>query len=129
MKRHSDDTGFALLEVIVAMAIASFALAVIYQTIGNGLRNVARVQLLQAAVIAARSQLDAVGTDGLVTTGTFEGRYGNGTRWQMSIADLSNQPKDPTKLRPYWITLDALDDSGRQLLRLETAKLAREVQP
>lgn len=130
MKRTNiDQAGFALLEVIVAMAIASFALAVIYRTIGDGLRNAARVQLLQSTVIAARSQLDAVASDGLVAPGRSEGRYQNGIRWQMNIADLSSQPKDATKLRPYWIALEALDVSGRQLLRLESAKLAREVQP
>jgi general secretion pathway protein I len=131
---RSGETGFALLEVIVAMTIASVALAVIYRTVGEGLRAASRVQTLEAAVVAARSHLDGLAANGILTPGTTTGAFDHGIRWRQTIADLStqsssNQSAAPGALRPYWITLVAVDASGAPLLQLETAKLAREPQP
>ncbi len=127
MKRvRSRESGFALLEAIVAMAIASLALTAIYRTIGNGLRAASRVQTLQAAVVVARSHLNSLGGDGTLISGTSSGAYDNGIRWRLNVAALSNRAGEPETLRPYWITLKAIDPSGALLLELESARMARE---
>lgn len=122
------EQGFALLEMVVAMAIISLALATFYRTSGGAFRAASRVQTLQTTIVFARSQLDAVGSDGLLETGTTSGVYQNGVRWQLSVADLTNGLQTANALRPYWITLIAKDRSGAPLIKLETAKVAREPQ-
>lgn len=127
MKRvRSRDNGFALLEAVVAMAIASLALSTIYRTIGNGLRAASRVQTVQAAVVAARSHINSLGGDGTLSSGISAGTYENGIRWRLSVADMSSRAGEATTLRPYWITLKAIDKTGAVLLELETARVARE---
>ena len=86
--------GFSLIEVIVAMAIGLAALATIYRMIGDGFRAASRVQSLQSTVTVARSQLDALGSDGILTSGTTTGAYDNGVRWRLSVADLSTRSAD-----------------------------------
>ena len=122
------EQGFSLLEVIVAMAIGLAAIAIIYRMIGDSFRASSRVQALQATVGVARSHLDALGSDGLLTPGITTGTYENGIRWRLSVADLSSRPGEPKTQRPYWITLVTIDRAGVPVLRLETAKIAREAQ-
>lgn len=49
--------GFALLEALVAMAIASIALATLYRSVGQGSRNVGVVESRVEAALLARSVL------------------------------------------------------------------------
>ena len=126
---RSHEQGSALLEVIIAMAIVSIALGTFYRTSGEAFRAASRVQTLQATIVVARSQLDALGSDGSLEPGTSTGVYQNGARWRLSVADLSNRSQDANALRPYWITLTAQDRSGGQTIKLETARIAREAQP
>ena len=127
MKRaRSDDRGFALLEAIVAMAIASLALSAIYRTVGNGLRAASRVQTIQSAVVVSRSHLSSIGIDGTLSAGDSRGSYGNGLRWQLNVTDMTARSTDANALRAYWITLKTIDRSGALLLELETARIARE---
>lgn len=123
------DSGFTLLETVVAMAIAAIGLATVFRTISDGLRTASRVQSVQAAVVVARSHLDGVGADGTLTSGLSTGSYDNGLRWRLDVVDLSTQTGDSAQPRPYWITLVALDRRGVSILQLETAKVAREARP
>lgn len=49
--------GFALLEALVAMAIASIALATLYRSVGQGSKNVGDVEARVEATLLARSVL------------------------------------------------------------------------
>lgn len=49
--------GFALLEALVAMAIASMALAALYRSVGQGSKNVGNVETRVEATLLARSVL------------------------------------------------------------------------
>ena len=49
--------GFALLEALVAMAIASVALATLFRTVGQGSKNVGNVETRVEAALLARSVL------------------------------------------------------------------------
>lgn len=51
--------GFSLLEALVAMAIASIALASLYRSVGQGSKNVVDVEARVQATLVARSALAA----------------------------------------------------------------------
>ena len=54
---HRRRFGFALLEALVAMAIASIALAALYRSVGQGSKNVGDVEARVEATLLARSVL------------------------------------------------------------------------
>ncbi|AVO40732.1 type IV pilus modification PilV family protein [Simplicispira suum] len=55
--RRKGRLGFALLEALVAMAIASIALATLYRSVGQGSKNVGDVEARVEATLLARSVL------------------------------------------------------------------------
>ena len=119
--------GFALVEAIVALAIVTLALAALYQGMGVAYRAVARVQLHEAALVQARSHLDSLGADGTMQAGPSSGTYDNGLPWRLSVSALTSKSGlADAGLRPYWVVLEALDRRGATIIKLETAKLARE---
>lgn len=54
---HRRRLGFALLEALVAMAIASMALATLYRSVGQGSKNVGDVEVRVEAALLVRSVL------------------------------------------------------------------------
>lgn len=126
-KAASSDAGFGLIEAIVALAIASFALTALYQSIGSALHAAARVQVHDAALVYARSQLDTIGTDGRLQAGVSSGKYGNGLTWRMTVLNLATGPNASNNpSQPFWIALDVFDLDGVSLLNLSTAKVSSE---
>lgn len=126
---RTSDAGFGIIEAIVALAIISFALPALYKAMAGAYKAEGRMKVHEAALVLARSQLDAVGSDGTIQPGTFSGTYENGLPWQLTVSALSdNGSTGPAKSRPYWIVLEAYDRGGVRLLRFQTAKLLREIQ-
>lgn len=126
---RSSEAGFGLLEAIVALAIISFALPALYKAMSGAYRAESRLKIHEAALALARSQLDTVGSDGTIQSGTFSGTYNNGLPWRMTISPLSNKAgAGISSARPYWVVVEAFDRSGARLVNLQTAKLMRESQ-
>jgi general secretion pathway protein I len=57
--RTGGEAGFTLIEILVAFAIAIIALAALYQLFGVGTRTVSAANRLEAAIVLARSALNA----------------------------------------------------------------------
>ncbi len=64
--RKQGEAGFTLIEILIAFAIAIIALAALYQLFGIGTRTVSATDRLEAAIVLARSALNAgaVAADG-----------------------------------------------------------------
>ena len=124
----SGEDGFTLFEAIIAVAIAALALAALYRSVGVSVRATAAVRTKQAALALVRSQLDAVGSDGVLQSGTSTGHYPNGLGWRQTVLALS-RPTTVIPVQSYWVVVEGLDRQGRPIVRLETAKMAREAQP
>ena len=85
MKRAAlRSAGFTLLEVVVALAIMSISLAVLYRAVGGGVRTVGDLSAYSRAVSVAESVLqlrDTVPAEGWNESGGWEGY-----RWSVASA-------------------------------------------
>lgn len=123
----SSDSGFGLVEAIVALAIIAGGLAAFCQATGNAYRTAARLKINAAALAIARSHLDLLGQDGALEAGVTTGRYGNDLPWRLTVSALLPGNSDTASAsRPYWLMLETFDRRGAPLVKLETAKLMRE---
>jgi general secretion pathway protein I len=121
-KRNS---GFTLIEVLIAFAILALVLGVVFRTLSTGLSHERTAGLVTARVLEARSILERLGADLALEEGTIEGRLATGERWALTVSLLepaSGDETDPGPLNVYLAELSIHGADGR-MLRLQTLKL------
>src|ERR1700740_74712 len=87
MRNH----GFTLLEVVVALAIASLALVGMFRAGSGGLFAVDTAARAEEAVQRAQSHLAAIGRDASLVEGDFNGDDGGGYHWTLRVRPLTNR--------------------------------------
>ncbi len=87
--------GFALLEVLIAFAIASMALGVLFQVASGGGSIVRSAGQYEEAVSRAKSHLAAVGRDLSMPEGEQSGDDGGGYRWRIAVAPKATVEPEP----------------------------------
>lgn len=85
------DTGFTLLEVVVALAIAGLALVGLFRAGTGGLFAVDTAARAEEAVQRAQSHLAGVGRDAGLVEGEFTGDDGGGYRWALRVRPLASR--------------------------------------
>ncbi|QJD30700.1 type IV pilus modification PilV family protein [Methylococcus geothermalis] len=97
-------SGFSLLEMLVAFSIMAIALGVLMRVFGGATRSARIAEEYSRAVIAAESVLDDVGVEMPLAPGVTEGRFGEEFRWILRIAPLPipvfEQPTGPNNAPP-----------------------------
>jgi general secretion pathway protein I len=121
-KRNS---GFTLIEVLIAFAILALVLGVVFRTLSTGLSHERTAGLVTARVLEARSILDRLGADVALEEGTVEGRLATGELWTLTVSLLEPAASDEIEAGPlnaYLAELSVHGEDGR-MLRLQTLKL------
>ncbi len=124
MKRKRN-SGFTLIEVLIAFAILALVLGVVFRTLSTGLSHERTAGLVTARVLEARSILDRLGADVTLEEGTVEGRLATGEPWTLTVSLLEPAAGDEIEegpLNAYLAELTVHGDDGR-MLRLKTLKL------
>jgi general secretion pathway protein I len=85
MRKRHERSGFTLIEVLVAFAIAALGLAALLQVFGTGLRSAAVSSRYARATMLAESQLSAVGVTSPLVPGQYAGADTDGFHWRVSI--------------------------------------------
>jgi general secretion pathway protein I len=85
------DSGFTLLEVLIAFAIASIALAVLYHGATEGLLGSRLASRTTEAVARARSRLTAVCHETRMAPGEQSGDDGGGYTWRTQIVRAASE--------------------------------------
>ena len=129
-------TGFSLLEVLVAFAILAVSLGVLIQIFSRAsIATVVASQYSRAAALA-ESRLAAVGTAIPLEPGALSGDPEDGISWELAIAPVELRPEEglgaslqPT-VAPYRVTVVVLwEDAGRvRRLTLSTLRLGEPVE-
>lgn len=123
-------SGFSLLEVLVAFAILAVSLGVLMQIFSRAsLTTVASSQYSRAASLVS-ARLDAVGSAIPLEPGAVSGEPEDGIAWELSIVPTElglEAAGDPLgsepPVTPYLVTVTALWEDGGRVRRLSIATL------
>jgi general secretion pathway protein I len=111
LSKNRADSGFTLIEVIVALAIAALGLGALMAATGTGLRNAALADQYIEATRRAQSHLAAIGTLTPLRPGIQSGDDGAGYSWQVRISSpvLHAQTAQPDMQKPLGLyTVDVV---------------------
>ena len=90
-ERAPDHAGFTLLEVVVALVIASLALVALFQAGSGGLFAVDTAARSEEALQRAQSHLAALGRDAALVEGDSSGDDGGGYRWRLRVQPVAQR--------------------------------------
>lgn len=85
-------SGYTLIEVLVAFMILALALTVLMRVFSGGLRNVSVSSDYATATLIAESRLAATGIDVPLTPGETSGTEGERFEWTVSVQDYEPWP-------------------------------------
>jgi general secretion pathway protein I len=123
-------SGFSLLEVVVAFAILALSLGVLMQLFSRALGTTALSRDYSRATTLAQARLDAVGIDIPLEAGSYGGEPEDGFSWQLTVEpyplrELAWEPGfdvflvtsmvswDEGREAPRWLSLSSLRLGGR----------------
>jgi type II secretion system protein I len=126
-RRAPSETGFSMVETLVAIAIVSGALGMTMQVITTSARQTKAVEDRRLAMLVAQSQLAAVGAAQNSRFGETQG-LSNGVRWRITVKPYPSGVNSPVRLEEVTVTT-AIDEKGvaskRDLFTLRTLRVAR----
>ena len=121
--------GFTLLEVLVAMALLGIAVAALMSGLSGSLRNLARTEAYEKAVLVGRAQLNRLLIEQTLVPGRLRGRWDETFRWEAEIrrwnpAGAAGGEQQPALLPLVLVTLTVFwkGASGEQRATFETCK-------
>ena len=121
--------GFSLLEVLVAFAILSVSLGVLYQAFSTSLRNVSAVDHYSRAMVVAEARLAEAVAEMPFREGSDRGETDDSYRWEVTVAryeEPEKKFKSKEQYEPYQIEVEVTWGGKRhpQVYRLSTLRLA-----
>jgi general secretion pathway protein I len=103
----TSESGFTLVEVIVALAILSIGLSVLLGSIAASLRQTANAARMAEASTLAQSLMAEVGTDLPLKEEDRVGEFPNGYRWHLQMQPYGNAMESeewPVGAYPYLVS-------------------------
>ena len=116
------NTGFSLLEVLVALAILGISLGVLLQVFGTGLRNAVLAEEYTLASEYAESIMAAVGMEQELEVGVRNGRIDDRFAWQIEVSPYTEEEPEDTAARELLVPVELVqvqvevfwEDNGRR---------------
>ncbi len=134
--QRSNDSGFTLLEVMVALALLAVGVALTLSLRSGTLKNIRKVQVRTRTIQHAETVMELALIDDVRRPTTFRGDFEDGTRWSVQVDEVQmptpqptnlQAPESPIKLFSYMVDIQEPDSSGVDF-RLQTLKIVN-VQP
>lgn len=124
-RRHQNQTGFVLIEVLVAIAIAGIALTALFQLFSTSITGTERARQSSLALLTAESKLAEVGITLPLEPGRTVGEAANGYRWSVDILDdpsIAADARDRMPVRAFQVVVKVLW-GNRGEITVETVRL------
>ncbi len=125
--RSRAQRGFTILELLVAFAIMSIALGMLYRAAGGSVRAVGEMERYQRATVLAESILamrDAVPEGGWSDTGSVAG-----FDWRVATSPYGTEINAPAATPLHEVRVVVAWSSGGRLQQLEVATLRPQKKP
>ncbi len=126
-------TGFVLLEVVVAMTIVGIGFAVLFAGMSESSRNISRIERFEDRQLFTRnlfSKIDLI--QQFRVNDSAHGTWDDGTRWRLEVrpfaAVLNNVPGSPAIVR-IELRLEWNGRSGIQTKTIETYRVVKTPLP
>jgi len=118
--RGRRQSGFSLLELLVAFVIMAFSLAMLYQASGGAVRSLGDTEQHLRATVLAQSVLNS--RDSVPESGWNESGQSAGFAWRVSSASFRTEVSDPKAppLQQVDIVIGWNDRNGARGLELST---------
>ena len=127
--------GFTLLEVLIAMALVGIAVAALMSGMSGSLRNLARAENYERAVLVGRAQLNRLLVEQPLVPGRLAGRWDESVRWEAEIRRWNPAGTDAVEQRAalpplVLVTLTVFwkGASGEHRATFETCKYEPQLQ-
>lgn len=126
---RADDSGFTIVEALVAFAILSVVLMSLYGASGTALHSVGRAQNVDEALLLARSKLAEIAAKGTVVSETSGGAFaGTDKRWKLDAKDIDPQDEGALRLQEIHLEIMWQEDGSDRSLAVATRHLGRALQ-
>lgn len=122
-----NQTGFTLLETLVALSVLAITLGVIYQIFGTSLRNMQYTKEYSYAQMLAESKLSELGKGIPIREGDYEGQFNKNYTWKLIVTPITpiSQNEVINKFRVNFVILwDS--NRGQRSIEITTYRLSVE---
>jgi general secretion pathway protein I len=127
---HKRQTGFTLLEVVVALAIMGLGVVTVLEVFSAGLRLGSRSREKTEAIVQGQAVMDELLARPVMPEGAEEGTREDGRRWRVRVSPVRQEPLSDSTFN--WelqeVTLEMRSPDGRRdrQVELKTLRLLRK---
>jgi prepilin-type N-terminal cleavage/methylation domain-containing protein len=114
--------GFTLIEVVVALAILSLCLSVLYQTFGQSLRRAFEIRQRELAFMTAQSMLEGIASRRVFKPEHRTGVTAEGLSWELLIEPWGSESYGDAVVRPVLVEVQ-VKGAGRSSAHLRAIEL------
>lgn len=121
-------SGFSLLEVLVAFAILSMSLGILYQAFSNSLRNVGASGDYSRAIIIAEARLAEAMADVPLNEGSDQGEVDGRYQWKVMVQRYEYEGEEiVSRFTPYQVEVVVSWQDGKHTreYQLSTLRLSQ----
>ncbi len=107
-------TGFSLLEVLVAFSVLALSLGVLMQVYSTGMRGVTLSEEYTKAIMLAESKLASVGSEIALEEGEARGEEDETYRWRVSLVPFTSEdlPENLGDVEPLQVDVEVAWSTG-----------------
>jgi general secretion pathway protein I len=119
------ESGFTLLEIIVALAILGVAFALAMELLGTGVRSAKASQDYTNASLLARQKMAEISVTASLAAAADSGDFGGGFRWASEVRPVAGQDDElPARLYQVRVRVTWPSRTGEKSLDLYTLRMA-----
>src|SRR5574337_535 len=122
-QERSSESGFTLLEVIVALAILGVGFALAMELLAAGVRSAKASEDYTQAVLLARQKMAEVAAAQNLTGSTNTGEFGGGFHWASEVQPFEQEEELPGRLYSVRVRVSWLGRRGEKFVDLQTLRM------